>query len=129
MRSHDCNRDDLVTLPDGVDNLLVRRALDLAEDGMLAVEVWGGNVGYEELTAICLWSSIGHREDTRFGEFPPVLELVRERIGHLFPLEVKRPNPFRFWVTGSVSYWTTSLDHKVCNDPVEFEPVIVSLLR
>ncbi len=102
-RSRDRNGEDLVALLDGVDDLLVRGALDLAKDRVLVVEVRRGHMRDEELATVRARPGISHREEARFRERPPALELVSERVGHLFPLEVKRPDPLGFRVPGTIS--------------------------
>ncbi len=128
-RSRDRNGENLVALFDGVDDLLVRGALDLAEDGVLAVEVRRGHVSDKELTPVRARPGVGHREDARFRELPPALELVIERIRHLLPLEVKRPDPLGFWPASSSSCRIPHLNHKLIHYTMYYNPGEVSLLR
>jgi len=56
----DLDAGDLITLLDGVHDILILRAVDGAEDGMLAVKPRGRDMGDEELTAVGAGSGIGH---------------------------------------------------------------------
>lgn len=98
-----------------VDNLHAVRS-DLSEDGVRAVEPWGrGCVDEEELAPVGIASGVGHRECS--GD---ILEIGVEFVLEFASVDTlpSPPSPGRI----------SSLDHKVLNDAVEDNPVVVPLL-
>lgn len=124
--------DYLVPLLDGIDDLLVRRTDNLAEDRVFVVKVRGGYVSDKELTAIGVGTRICHCEDPRFVERPRILEFIRKGVWHLLSLEIEGLNIPVLRPTAAGTRGVPPLDHEVCDNPVEgyaFEKSILSKER
>ena len=63
-RIDDVDGIDGVALADRIYDILILGAIDCAEDGVLAIEPGGGDMGDEELAAIGARARIGHGEET-----------------------------------------------------------------
>ena len=99
---------DLVSPDDGVDNVLSRGGL--SKDGVFAVEVWSGKVRDEKLRSVGVRSRVGHGEDAGF---------VVATVSFAFTFElVAGP-------TRAGAGRATTLNHKVRNDAVEVESVVI----
>jgi len=99
-----CHR---ITLPNCIDDVL--SADHLAEDGVLAVEVWLRRVRDEELTAVGIRPCVGHRDYTG---------IVSQRVAFDFVLEL---------VTGTApagACGVASLNHEVADYAVKGYAVI-----
>ena len=103
----------ILTLLESLKNRLAGWIVDhLSEDDVLAIEPWAGHEGQEELWSICVWSSVGHRQQTWLGvsqleililEFLPEDRLASSSI--------------------SVSE-VSSLSHEVSDDSVEWGALV-----
>lgn len=99
---------DFVSSDNRVDDILSLGGL--SKDGVLAVEVWSGEVRDEKLRAVGVGSGVGHGEDAG---------LVVATVGLAFALEL---------VTGATRAGAgraTALDHEVRNDAVEVESIVI----
>ena len=101
---------DFVTLSDGVDHVLTFSCL--AENRVVAVEVWSRKVCDEELGTVCVWSSVRHGEDTWL--------VVLVECWLAFALELVA------WATHSCASWVATLDHEVVDHAVKDDAVVES---
>ena len=104
---------DFVTLTDGVDYL--KSFHHFTEAGMFAIQMAGivPAVADEKLGSAGVSSRMGHGKDTPI----VVLVVTGEFTIYLVP-----------WTPGAVSFWATSLYHKVGDDPVESQSIIEAFL-
>ena len=96
----------------GADRVDHRPALgvgDLAEDGVLEVQVRGLGGGDEELAAVGVRSGVGHREQVRPVEAQLGVELVGEVVAR---------------AAGAAAQRVAALDHEVVDHPVEDGAVV-----
>lgn len=102
---------DGVTLFDGIDDILTFG--DFAEDGVLAIEPGGSDVGDEKLASVGSGACVGHGENT----------------GNVM-LEVGAAFVFKFvaGTTATCSCRVSALNHEVGDDAVEGDAVIKSLV-
>jgi len=105
----DLNAGDLVALSDGVHDLLILVTVDGAEDGVLAVKPWRGDMGDEELATVRSGSRIGHREEA----WAVVLEAGSKLIGE-----------FVSGTSHSSAGRIAALDHKIGDHAVEGDAVV-----
>lgn len=80
---------------------------DLAEDDVLAVQPRGLLGADEELASICVWSSVGHGEDTR-ASVP-----IREKLVSIHPNEVRQVEVCKTCSMRSISVVHYSLQGEV----------------
>jgi hypothetical protein len=90
----------------------------LAEDGVLAVELWDIGLGYEELGAVGAAARgaracIGHGEEAGLVEGEGGVDLVLEEVA---------------WVAGTIAHAVAALDHEVGDDAMEGGAVVVGLV-
>ncbi len=106
------NRDahHLVALLDHVDDMLSFD--DLAEDAVLVVEPWGGDMGDKELRAVGAGSRVGHGQDAGALVAQAGVELVVEAVAG---------------AAATVTARVAGLDHEVVDDPVETDAVVEGL--
>jgi hypothetical protein len=97
-----------------LDNL--HATLHPAEDGVLAVQPWCRSECNEELRSICVWTRVGHAEDTSARVLQCRGYLVLEL------LAVDR------CATSSRTGRVTTLDHEIGNYAVEYQPVEIMTL-
>lgn len=69
---------DFVTLFDRVDDVLTHG--HLAEYGVATVQMRGGVVGDEKLTAIGVWAGVGHGENASLIVFKGAVDFIKETI-------------------------------------------------
>lgn len=89
-------------------------ALDTAKDCVLSVQPWSGRKCNEELTAVCVWPTVGHAQDSSSGVFQVSANLV-----------------FEFLAVNGATASTSAgriacLNHEVRDDTVEDDIVVVA---
>jgi len=102
---------NFITFRDFVDHVLAFS--DFTEDRVLTIQMWGGEVGNEELAAVGARSCVGHRENAWLGVLERAVEFIRK---------------FVAWATGASAGRIAALDHEICDYPVEGDVVVITAL-
>lgn len=102
---------DFIALRNGIDNGLAIG--DFAENGVLAIQPGGWNVGDEKLTSVCAGTRIGHGQQTWLGE-------LQRRSAFVFKSIARTAT--------SCAGWVAPLDHEIVDHTVKSEPVVKTAL-
>src|SRR5271157_2671020 len=97
---------------DGLDYIKAG-GIALAEDGVLVVEVLGGHLGDEELTAVSVGSGVGHSQAAGYVETEIRIELILELIAGISHAGADR---------------VSSLNHEFGNDAMKDGAVVERLV-
>src|SRR5665648_1032776 len=98
-----------IALLDSIHNI---HAIDnLSENSMYAIKMWLWGVGYEELASTCILASVCHGQCTSF-----MLASVYFALNRIT------------WPACTCTFWTATLNHKIGDDPVDFQTVVESLV-
>ena len=110
-----------------------------SENGMFSVKPLSRSQCYEKLTSICIFSRIGHWKDTCTCMFQFWVDLEKKylRVGLqkiLFYLRTKIYGYYLVmkcftinWASSSPSSrWISTLNHKIGNDSMEYQTIVIS---
>lgn len=88
-----------------------------SEYSVLVIEPWTWDDGNEELGAICIGTSVCHRQQVRFVMLETGMELI---------LELASPDGLP---ASPCSSRVSCLDHELPDHPVEYVPIIIAVFR